>query len=101
MGVRGLPGTPGSGRDVPKAVDFVKDRDTAQLTVDAKLRLLSEILDQLDLIDRYHWAVVNARLKGEPAPVKLEASVVMKRVYFLNWVIGYPEQEWDHFSIDT
>lgn len=29
------------------------------------LRLLEEIMDEADLIYRYHWACVNARIKGE------------------------------------
>lgn len=87
--------------DVSKAVGFIKNRDTAQLIADAKLRPLSEILDQSDLIYRYHWAVVNARLKGQPTPANLEAGVVMERAYALNWLIGYMGQAWDHISTDT
>ncbi|NJK93344.1 MAG: DUF4272 domain-containing protein [Blastochloris sp.] len=87
--------------DVPKAVSFLRDRDTAQFIKDAKLRTFTEILDESDLIYRYHWAVVNARLKKEDAPAKLEGGVVQERHYVLNWLIGYMEQNWDEISTDT
>lgn len=87
--------------DVRKAVGFLRDRDTAQFLKDAKLRPLSAILDEADLIYRYHWAVVDARLKGKEAPAKLEGGVVMERHYVLNWLIGYMDQDWDNISTDT
>lgn len=46
--------------DVRKAVGFLRDRSTEDFIRDAKLRDLSDILDQADLIYRYHWAVVDA-----------------------------------------
>jgi len=87
--------------DVQKAVDFLRKRTTAEFIKDAKLRPLASILDEADLIYRYDWAVVNARVKGEEAPAKLEAGVVSERHYVLNWLIGYLEQEWDEVSTDT
>lgn len=87
--------------DVAKAVSFLRDRDTAQFIKDAKLRPLSEILDQADIIYRYHWAVVSARLKHQETPVKLEGGVVQERHYILNWLVGYLDQEWDDVSTDT
>jgi hypothetical protein len=87
--------------DVPKAVSFLRNRDTAQFIKDAKLRPLSEILDQADLIYRYHWAVMDARLKKREAPGKLDGGVVQERHHVLNWLIGYMGQEWDEISTDT
>jgi hypothetical protein len=87
--------------DVPKAVTFLRDRDTAQFIKDAKLRPLSEILDQADLIYRYHWAVVEARVKKREAPGKLDGGVAQERHYVLNWLIGYMGQDWDEISTDT
>ena len=87
--------------DVPKTVSFLRDRDTAQFIKDAKPRPLPEILDQADLIYRYHWAVVDARLKKKEAPGSLEGGVVQERHYVLNWLIGYMGQEWDEISTDT
>jgi hypothetical protein len=87
--------------DVPKAVSFLRDRDTAQFIKDARLRPLNGILDEADVIYRYHWAVVSARLKGQEAPAKLEGGVVQERHYVLNWLIGYMDQAWDDISTDT
>lgn len=87
--------------DVPKLVGILKDRDTAQFIKDAKLRPFDQILDQADLIYRYHWATTEARVKSRPAPAKLEGGVVQERHYALNWLIGYMDQEWDDISTDT
>jgi hypothetical protein len=67
----------------------------------ARLRPQREILDQADLIYRYHWAVTEARLHNQPAPAGLNPDVVMERHYALNWLIGYMGQEWDDVSTDT
>lgn len=87
--------------DVPKLVSFFRDRDTAQFIKDARLRPVTEILDQADLIYRYHWAVTDARIKDQPAPAKLEGGVVQERHYVLNWLIGYMKQDWDDVTTDT
>ncbi|MGJ8644453.1 MAG: DUF4272 domain-containing protein [Luteolibacter sp.] len=87
--------------DVEKAESIIADRNTDQLIADSQLRDLSEILDQADLIYRYHWAVVSARLEGNPPPASLDKGVVMERHYALNWLIGYMDQEWDDISTDT
>lgn len=87
--------------DVAKAVGFLRDRDAAQFLKDAKLRPMTAFLDEADLIYRYHWAVVDARVKNKGAPAKLEKGVVQERHYVLNWLIGYMDQEWDDISTDT
>ena len=87
--------------DVAKAVGIMKARAAKQFISDARLRPLSEILDQADLIYRYHWAVVDARINNKPALSGIEPGVVMERHYALNWLIGYMDQEWDDISTDT
>lgn len=87
--------------DVVKLVGIVRDHSTERLIKDAKLRPLGQLLDEADLIYRYHWAVTNARIKGEEAPAQLEGGVVMERHYALNWIIGYMDQAWDDISTDT
>ena len=79
----------------------MKEKHKEQFISSAKLRTPSEILDQADLIYRYHWAVVDARVNGKEPPAKLDPSVVMERHYALNWLIGYMNQEWDDVSTDT
>jgi hypothetical protein len=87
--------------DVAKAVLCLRDRANEEFIRDARLRSISDILDEADLIYRYNWAVVNARIKGEEPPAQLVAGVVVERHYALNWLIGYMDQEWDDISTDT
>ena len=65
-----------------------------------KLRDIEEILDQADLIYRYDWACVNARLKQEQAPAQLNSAVVVERHGALNWLIQ-SDSDWDHPNVST
>ena len=94
-------GKPTQACDVKKAVQTLLKRSPAQFIKDAKLRPLSEILDQADRIYRYDWAVVDARVNNKAAPAKLDADVTVERHYALNWLIGYMNQAWDDVSTDT
>jgi hypothetical protein len=94
-------GKPDSICDVAKAVGFMKERGTDRFIAEARLRPLSEILNEADRIYRYHWAVVDARLNGQSAPAHLEPGITLERHYALNWLIGYMDQEWDEISTDT
>lgn len=44
-----------------------------------ELRDIDEILDEADLIYRYDWACVDARMKQLNAPAGLNSSVVVER----------------------
>jgi len=66
----------------------------------SKLRDKEEILDEADLIYRYDWACVDARINGLDID-KLNSGVVLERHRALNWLINYMEQEWDNISTDT
>lgn len=87
--------------DVPAAVTFLQERTRSQFINDATLRPIEELLDANDLIYRYHWAVVDARVNGLEIPSEIDSSVVLERHYALNWLIGYMEQKWDDVSTDT
>lgn len=87
--------------DVPAAITFMQQRNKTQFVNDSSLRHITEILNEADLIYRYHWAVVDARVNGQPTPAEMDSSVVLERHYSLNWLIGYMEQEWDDVSTDT
>jgi len=87
--------------DVKLAVSFLREKGREGFLKEAKLRPQSEILDAADLIYRYHWAVVDARINNREAPAGLDGGVVMERHYALNWLIGYEDQEWDDISTDT
>ncbi len=67
----------------------------------SRMRSKQEIMDEADLIYRYDWACVDARIKNQEAPAALEAGVVYERHRSLNWLIRYMDQEWDHVTTDT
>jgi hypothetical protein len=94
-------GKPSTICDVPKAVTIMHERSTAQFVADANLRSLEQVLDEADLIYRYDWAVVDARVNDKPSPAGLEPGVVQERHHALNWLIGYMDQDWDNVSTDT
>jgi hypothetical protein len=86
--------------DVKFAVGTMLEATTSQFIADSELRPIADILDQADLIYRYHWAVRNARIKGQQTPAALDPGVTEERHYALNWLIG-TEQEGDHVTTDT
>ena len=94
-------GKPAQICDVSLAASTMAERTTAQFIEDSELRPIADILDQADLIYRYHWAVRNARMKGQEAPGALDPGVTEERHYALNWLIGHNEQTWDHVTTDT
>lgn len=94
-------GRPDTICDVKQAVMIMQQNGREGFMKMAKLRPQSEILDAADLIYRYHWAVVDARVNGREAPAGLDGGVVMERHYALNWLIGYMDQDWDDVSTDT
>lgn len=87
--------------DVETAISILRDKGRKQFIKNAKLRPQGELLDATDLIYRYHWAVVDARINQRPAPANLDGGVVMERHYVLNWLTGQGGQTWDDISTDT
>jgi Domain of unknown function (DUF4272) len=85
--------------DVQRIIDVVcTSDDLATKSVRSK----SEILDQADLIYRYHWAVRQAGLEGKGDPGGLDGGVVLERHRALNWLVGYnDEDDWDEVTTDT
>lgn len=66
------------------------------------LRSANDILNEADLIYRYHWAVRQSGIDGREVPAGLHPGVVVERHQALNWLIGYLDNtEWDDVSTDT
>jgi hypothetical protein len=101
MGYVEDPRNPSNICDVSRAVTILQQHSTEQFVANAHLRPLPEILDQVDLIYRCHWAVVDARIKNQPPPAGLDPGVVYERHYALNWLISYMDQDWDDVTTDT
>jgi Domain of unknown function (DUF4272) len=94
-------GRPDHIMDAGQGVGIIKRLGRDGFLAQARLRPAAELLDAADLIYRYDWAVVDARIKQHPAPADLNPDVVVEWHYALNWLIAYGGQEWDDVSTDT
>ena len=87
--------------DCDFAIQVVSGCDSLQeFMQQVKLRNIEEILDEADLIYRYDWACVDARLKQQHAPTNLNASIVLERHGALNWLIQ-ADADWDNPDVST
>ncbi len=67
-----------------------------------KMRSLSEILDDADLIYRMDWACVEGRINGDDSAGNLNGEIVLERHKGFNWLIGsYGADDWDNVIADT
>lgn len=89
--------------DCDFAIQVVSSKESFdEFVSQTKLRDIEEILDEADLIFRYDWACVDARIKGEEAPAGLDHSVTMERHWGLNWLIDADgDNDWDWVGVDT
>lgn len=81
--------------------DIRECRDFEEFLLNANMRGMDEILDQLDLTYRLHWACVNARVKNEQVPMGLNPSVIFERHYAFNWLVNRYNEAWDDVSTPT
>ena len=87
--------------DCDFAIEVVsRCRSLQEFMQQVRLRDIEEILDEADLIYRYDWACVDARLKQQNAPANLNASVVLERHGALNWLIQ-ADADWDNPDVST
>ncbi|ENX21455.1 hypothetical protein F892_00683 [Acinetobacter vivianii] len=87
--------------DCDFAIEVVsRCRSLQEFMQQLKLRDIEEILDEADLIYRYDWACVDARLKQQNAPANLNASIVLERHGALNWLIQ-ADADWDNPDVST
>lgn len=97
--VEGNLGAPRETVDPAGLVQLVRDE---QNLAQYGLRSANDILNEADLIYRYHWAVRQAGIDGREPPAGLDPGVVMERHHALNWLIGYADgADWDDVSTDT
>jgi hypothetical protein len=90
--------------DCDFAINVVAEcKDFDEFMNKVNLRSIDEILNEADLIFRYNWACVDARIHGKNAPAKLDSGVVFERHWGLNWLIGKgtDNDDWDCVSTDT
>lgn len=90
--------------DCEVAIDVLRScANFEELMKRIRLRSMEEIVDEADLIFRYDWACVDARLHNKEVPAELNPSVVLERHRALNWLIGKntSNDDWDAVSTDT
>ncbi|MBR8462660.1 DUF4272 domain-containing protein [Campylobacter sp. faydin G-140] len=89
--------------DIDVAISIVTQFNSMdELVAATKLRDVEQILDEADLIYRYHWACVDARINGRQAPQGLDESVVKERRAGLWWLVDMDEEDdWDNVAMDT
>lgn len=87
--------------DAGRLVKLVMDKGPTKLREEAKVRSAKELLDEADLIYRYDWACVDARMNGKKAAGGIDCEIVVERHRALNWLVGYQGQAWDDVSTDT
>ena len=92
---------PGEICDVPALVDTILTPTREEFESSILPKSGTEILDELDKIYRMHWACVDARIKGQPAPEGLEPGVVYERHYSLNWLTHDGDHDWDDIQTHT
>lgn len=85
--------------DAAQGMWFLHSRTAEKFIADARLRTPKEILDQADLIYRYDWAAVDARVNRREAEINGEITV--ERHHAILWLIGRDDDEWDEIRTDT
>ena len=94
-------GFPSDTCDCMKAVNIISQcNDLNELMEKCSPRDIEEILDELDLHYRYHWACVHKQIKPETEIGELYHDVVTERRRGLEWLIS-DEDDWFEISLDT
>lgn len=87
--------------DCDYAISVVAECETFEdFMQSANLRDVETVLDEADLIYRYHWACVNARINQQEMPNTMIESVVSERRAGLDWLIR-PDADWDNPDLST
>jgi hypothetical protein len=60
----------------------------------ARLRPLTEILDQIDLHYRIYWAMSEAEQQGELLPLNFDSYILYERLHAFSWLARF-EEDWD------
>lgn len=99
LGMIDYPGKPAEFAYQPRIRKLLDGKTIDELIDAAQLRDKSAILDELDLVYRYHWAAIDAELYGKRIPNGMKLPVLYERHYALNWLIGVAD--WDDVPTDT
>ncbi len=87
--------------DAGKVGEILWNNDFNTLSEKAVLKSKEEILDMQDLILRYDWACVDARVKGAEMKI-IDGEIVYEWHYALNWLTNANyTTDWDSIRPDT
>ena len=86
--------------DVPAITDLVLGADLNTLESEGQLRPVSELLDEVDLMYRLHWAIRDRELNNQEPISGVEPGVVMERRNALEWLVD-TATAWDDRSLTT
>ena len=92
---------PSEACDVDQIVRPIAECSTFQEVLNkCELRDIEEILDELDIEYRYHWACVEKRCCNANAEIgNLNSEVVYERRRALEWL--FVNEDWNDISLDT
>ena len=77
------------------------ENDLGSLIEKSEVKSKEEILDMQDLIMRYDWACVDARINGKEMTV-IDGEIVYEWHYALNWLTNANyTADWDSIRPDT
>lgn len=87
--------------DASQIGEIIWQNDFESLMKQAVLRSREEIMDMQDLVYRYDWACVEARIKKEELPM-LNGEIIYEWHYALNWLTTADGiEDWDRVSTRT
>lgn len=87
--------------DAGKLGEILWNNDFNSLCEKSAVRSKTEILDMQDLILRYDWACVDARIKGAEMKT-VDGEIVFEWHYALNWLTNANyTTDWDEIRTDT
>jgi hypothetical protein len=88
----------------PLEAEFMETAQPEQQAIineQARLRAPGEILDEVDMHFRLHWAARQAHQQGLPAPANVDIGVIQERRLALNWLTHFENAEWDDVDCPT
>ena len=94
-------GRPDRACDVARLIAAMRDRSPERFIGAASLRDMAQILDQADLVYRYHRAVIDALVARKRPPAGLSPNVTDERHYALQWLIGRANRGWDEVTTES
>jgi hypothetical protein len=92
---------PGAICDVEMLAQQLLKLGAPGLAAAAALQPAPALLDALDLHQRLHWIVRQARVDGQAPVAGLEPGVIEERHRALNWLVRFEDASWDEVDTPT